>query len=135
MRCAAKDQFTKVITHLFNRFGQEGQLHSVIASDYIPSTGETIKQEVTANILYTNTNIETVSDINIKEKFVQFDDGLAKFQTSTVSFIFTGDTIDVDETSYIVTASSRKIWFKKLTPYIVNDVELVYVAEVDEEHE
>jgi len=135
MRAPAKDQFGKVIRHLFDRFGQEGLLHSVLSSDYDTSTGETIRQENTAGILYTNTNIATLDDINIKEKYIQFDDGLAKFQSSIVSFIFINETIDVDETSYIVTASSRKIWFKKLTPYIVNDVILAYVAEVDEEHE
>ena len=135
MRPAAKDQYSKVIRHLFERFGQEGMLHSVTSSDYNTATGETVTQESTAPILYTNTNIATLDDINVKEKYIQFDDGLAKFQQSVVSFMFTGIPIDVDETSYVVAASSKHIWFKKLTPYIVNDVVLAYVAEVDEEHE
>jgi hypothetical protein len=131
----AKDRFTAAIQRLFDRFGQEGEFHSIVASIYDPNTGETNRTETVTTVQFVHTDINTLGDIDPKEKFIQFDEGLAKLQQSVVSFIIKDKNITVNETGYIVTATSKHLWFSKIKPWMVNDTVLVYTAEIGEEYE
>jgi len=126
--------FAKTIKSIVDMYGQPGVLHNVLSESYDPVTGTTTKNEQTIDIMYAVHDTVSTKDINLKEKFIQRDDNLAKFETASVSFYVTDPaaSINVNELSYIA-YNGVDMWLHDVTTIIVNNTIIAYIALIREE--